>query len=436
VNIVQTAWYVHQLRRRFYRWNSNQLAAHHEKRLAHLLHYVRNHSPYYSRLLADRKLSLADIPVMDKAIMMEHFDTINTAGLKRDPLVSFRIRQEKEGQAELYSGLYSVGLSSGTSGNKVLTVLSAPEREAYGCLLFARNGIPAAIKNKRILFALRINNPAFMEVTRFGVTMIHVDYTKLPSEMIRLICEKKLNILAGPPSLLSMLGQLRGQIDHPIEALISYAEVLDPYVKRELERVFSAPVVQIYQGAEGFIGSTCRAGNLHLNEDVLYVEEVDADDPAGKVKSLLITDLYRKTQPMIRYALKDLVEFDPIPCSCGSSFRVIAQVHGRSDDLLHLKAADGTLRYLFPDYVCRAINQASDDIVEFQACQNAPGTLEVRLVLQPCADREAVEMIIRENIYGWSEKSGGEPPVITFTDTPPQKNPRSHKMIRVVRNSQ
>jgi phenylacetate-coenzyme A ligase PaaK-like adenylate-forming protein len=97
-----------------------------------------------------------------------------------------------------------------------------------------------------------------MEVTRFGVTMIHVDYTKAPEEMIRIIREKRLNILAGPPSLLAMLAQRREQIDHPVEALVSYAEVLEPHLKRELETAFAAPVVQIYQGAEGFIGSTCR----------------------------------------------------------------------------------------------------------------------------------------------------------------------------------
>jgi hypothetical protein len=45
----------------------------------------------------------------------------------------------------LFAGRYSVGLSSGTSGNKGLTVLSPAEREAYGCLLFARNGIPDQI---------------------------------------------------------------------------------------------------------------------------------------------------------------------------------------------------------------------------------------------------------------------------------------------------
>lgn len=435
MNLLQTAWYVYQLRRRFYHWSKERINVHQKQRLAEILHHAVNHSPYYGSLPAAQKLEFAGFPIMNKAAMMEYFNEINTAGLKRDELVAFRIKQEKAGLSHLFAEKYSVGLSCGTSGNKVLTVLSPAEREAYGCLLFARNGIPAHIKDKRILFALRINNPAFMEVTRFGVTMIHVDYTKPPEEMIQIIREKRLNILAGPPSLLAMLAQRRGQIDHPVDALVSYAEVLEPQLKQQLETIFAAPVVQIYQGAEGFIGSTCRAGNLHLNEDVIFVEETDANDPAGKIKNLLITDLYRKTQPMIRYALNDLVEFSDAPCPCGSSYRVISCIHGRSDDVLHINATDGTIRYLFPDYVCRAINQASDAIMEYQACQHAPDKLEIRLVLKNGADKQTIETTVRQNLCDWIAKIGGEPGDIYFTETPPQKNPRSQKMIRVVRKS-
>jgi putative adenylate-forming enzyme len=435
MNVLQRAWYVYALRRRFYGWSKERLAAHQAQRLEEIVRYAKARSPYYRSLLPGGKQVFADIPLMNKSTMMEHFDEINTAGLKRDELVSYRIQQEKAGLADLFGGKYSVGLSSGTSGNKGLTVLSPPEREAYGCLLFARNGIPDQIKQKRILFALRINNPAFMEVTRFGVTLIHVDYTKAPEEMIRIIREKRLNILAGPPSLLAMLAQRREQIEHPVEALVSYAEVLEPHLKQELETVFAAPVVQIYQGAEGFIGSTCRRGRLHVNEDVIYVEDVEAHDPEGKIRSLLVTDLYRKTQPMIRYALHDLVEFSEEPCPCGSQFRVIERIHGRSDDVLHLKAKDGTIRYLFPDYVCRSINQASQDVLEYQACQHAVDKLEIRLVLKNGADRAAIEKNIMQRLCDWIAKTGGEPGDIFFTETPPQKNPRSHKMIRVVRNS-
>ncbi|HEY5650623.1 MAG TPA: CoF synthetase, partial [Acidimicrobiia bacterium] len=92
---------------------------------------------------------------MTKSLMMEHFDEINTANLHRDALVAFRIEQERLGKTDLYPGGFAVGLSSGTSGNKVLTVLSARERTNYAALLLARSGIPRDLKDQRVLFALR-----------------------------------------------------------------------------------------------------------------------------------------------------------------------------------------------------------------------------------------------------------------------------------------
>jgi putative adenylate-forming enzyme len=371
---------------------------------------------------------------MDKAVMMAHFDEINTAGLHKDALIDFMIRQEREGKLDLYQNKFSVGLSSGTSGSRGLTVLAKAERQRYGCLLWARSGLPEHVRRYRILFALRTNNPSYMEPRSFGAKFVYVDYTHPPEALVALINEKKLNIIAGPPSLLSLIARYRAQIDHPIDALVSYAEVLDEHTCAYLERTFGAPVVQIYQGAEGFIGSTCKRGKLHLNEDTILVELDDADDSAGRAKKVVVTDLYRTTQPIIRYSLNDILELDPEPCECGSCFRVIKTIHGRADDIFYLNGAGGEIRYLFPDYVRRSINQASAAILEYQAIQHATDTIEIRLVLEPGADRTAIEQAIRDNLRRRIEAVGGQMVQVRFSHQLPERNPRSLKLIRVVRN--
>ena len=401
MNILQKAFLIHKLNKQFYHWDRRKLQLHQEQRLTELLQFIGKHSPFYHELSSKRgRLEFHELPVINKAIMMEFFDRINTVGLKRDELTAFKIREEQE---------------------------------AYSCLLFARSGIPSAVKKRRIFFALRTNNPAFAEITRFGITMIHVDYTHPLKYYIDLINIKRLNILAGPPSLLHMIAKNRNQIYHRIETLISYAEVLEPEVRRELELAFNAPVIQIYQGAEGFIGSTCKEGRLHINEDTILVEEKDVQDPSGRVKSLIITDLYRKTQPIIRYAMNDLVELEDTPCSCGSSFRVIRFIHGRCDHLFFLQGADGNIRYLFPDYIRRSINQASDDIIEYQVFQHSISSTEVRLTLKEGADRASIEKTIGQNLSFWTNKIGGDLGEVTFNAKPPEKNQQSQKFIRVVR---
>ncbi len=272
-----------------------------------------------------------------------------------------------------------------------------------------------------------------MEPRSFGVKLIYVDYTHPPEELAKLINQKKLNIIAGPPSLLAMIAPYRESIAPQIEALISYAEVLDGETRAYLERAFGAPVVQIYQGSEGFIASTCQKGKLHLNEDTILVEQDDIGDTTGQAKKVIVTDLYRTTQPIIRYSLNDVLEIDPEQCECGSCFRVVKLIHGRADDIFLLKGAAGETRHLFPDYVRRAINQASDDILEYQAIQHTLDSIEIRLVLKPGVERTAIEKIVRHNLVWRINKVGQQPGQIYFNDKPPDRNPQSHKLIRVVR---
>jgi putative adenylate-forming enzyme len=432
-------WLAERARRSFYTWDAVQLERHQTQRIAHVLKYVKRNSPYYQQKLADGwNGQLEDLPIMTKAEMIAHFDVINTAGLHQEPLVELLIAQEKQGRADLYEGKYSIGLSSGTSGSRLVTVLSPSERWQYASLLFARSGIPEHVRWPRVLFTLRVNNPAFMETRALGVTLWYMDYTSTIETMIEVINTKALNILAGPPSLLRMLARQRDQILHHVDGLISYAEVLDDDCREELQQIFEAPVAEIYQGAEGFIASTCRNGRLHLNEDVVLVETLSTADSLGNAQNVIVTDLYRTTQPFLRYLLNDILETDNQPCKCGSVFRVVERIHGRADDVFHLYAADGSgeIRYLFPDYVVRSINQASNAIQEFQAIQHSPEKIEIRLSLGSSARLEEVAPRILNTLRFWSEKTGGRLGEVIFNTDPPERNAISHKLIRVTRRFQ
>jgi len=434
VNVLAKLITVKRLNHHFYRWDWATLQKHQAKRVAAILDYAGTRSPYYRRLVSGRgSLTLDSVPRIDKAEMMAHFDQINTAGLKKKDLIEFQLAQDRTGSLGLFPGGFSAGVSSGTSGNKGLTVLSKTERELYSCLLWARNGIPAAVKNRRVLFALRTNNPAFMEVQSFGVKICYVDYTHPAEDLVKIINSRDLNILAGPPSLLAMLARLASSIGHRIDVVISYAEVLSEKTRQDIGSAFGAPVVEIYQSSEGFIGSTCRMGRLHLNEDVILVDLEETPDTLGKARNVVVTDLYRTTQPVIRYALNDILEVSPEPCSCGSCFRVISRIQGRSDDIFHLKDPAGGVRYLFPDYVQRAIIHASDEIIEYQAIQHSIDAIEIRLVLKDGANRPGIEQAVRANFGGWAAKVGGRLGEITFTGALPECNPVSKKFIRVVR---
>ena len=61
------------------------------------------------------------------------------------------------------------------------------------------------------------------------------------------------------------------------------------------------------------------------NEDLIAVELLDGDGrptpPGVPSRRMLVTDLHKTSQPIVRYALNDIVTIRPEPCACGSSFR-------------------------------------------------------------------------------------------------------------------
>ena len=423
---------------RFDHWDEGRLRRHQERRLRLLLAHLARRSPYYAERLAHpvggRGLQLSMVPRMTKAEMMAEFDRINTAGLRRDELVAFRMQQERTGSNRLYRGRFAVGLSSGTSGNKVLTVLSPGERARYSALLWARSGIPRGLRRPRVLFALRTNNPAFTEVTALGVHLVYVDYFVAVDALLARINDEHLDVLAGPPSLLCALAERADEVRRPIACVVSYAEELDDSARRHLTLAFDAPVVEIYQGAEGMLGVTCPMGSLHLNEDCTLVELDESGDTIGQARRAVITDLYRRTQPFVRYELNDLVELDPSPCPCGSCFRRLRRVHGRADSIVRLTGPSGEVP-LMPDYVRRAVNEASDQVLEYQVVQWDGADLEVRLHLATDASRPEVEAAVRHNLTYWASRAGGELAAVHFSDIPPRRDPVSHKLVRVAHQS-
>lgn len=62
------------------------------KRLHQFRQNVLSHSPWFQRYLT---LPFNQWPMMDKALMMTHFDEMNTAGLKRDELLDCAMRSEQ-----------------------------------------------------------------------------------------------------------------------------------------------------------------------------------------------------------------------------------------------------------------------------------------------------------------------------------------------------
>ena len=99
---------------------------------------------------------------------------------------------------------------------------------------------------------------------------------------------------------------------------------------------------------EGAWGCSCERGaEIHMFEDMSIFENVDEERrpvPAGERGSrLLVTNLFNRVQPLIRFEVSDVLTIDSEPCPCGRTLRRLQSVDGRAEDVLSLPGEHGSV---------------------------------------------------------------------------------------------
>ncbi|RLC15957.1 MAG: phenylacetate--CoA ligase family protein [Deltaproteobacteria bacterium] len=119
-----------------------------------------------------------------------------------------------------------------------------------------------------------------------------------------------------------------------------------PSTKKRMQNAWGALVFDHAGATEiGAWSFECRdqPGGMHVNEAFFLVEIEDAEtgeiiEEPGRRGKMIITALDRMAQPCVRFDAKDIIEWDPSPCSCGRTFRLIkGGVIGRADDITKVK---------------------------------------------------------------------------------------------------
>ena len=344
-------------------------------------------SPFYAKMEPKEGLKQWDdfyrLPFMDKTILMENFDTINTKGLKRSEVEAFALDKEaRHDYTGYFNDRYVVGLSSGTSGNKGLYLTDKALTMKLPMVFLARSGLSLKHLPFRILFCLRVFSQGFADINSPLIKLNYISTMTPIEKAIEDIKMKKINILMAPPSFVRLLLPYRDQFKAQLKCIVCYAEVLTSEEKEKFKSFFHCQVIEIYQASEGQIASACKAGNLHLNEDLIFAELFDQDGKevtqAGIPGQLVITNLINEVQPLFRYRMNDWVVLKE-SCPCGSCYRVLDHVIGRQDDVMMFLTSDKTLQHVFPDLISRWIITYSNEIREFKVLQGELNEFELTI---------------------------------------------------------
>lgn len=313
---------------------------------------------------------------MDKSSFMSHFDQNNTCGITLKE--ALQVAEQAEYQRDFSPTIngFTVGLSSGTSGSKGVFLASENERAQWVALVLDRV-IGFSFRKRKVAFFLRANSNLYESVNSRSLSFHFFDLLKPLSEQVGKLDELKPNILVGQPSLLIELSKavIEGRLNLSLVKIISVAEVLTPEDKFRLEKVFGQTIHQVYQCTEGFLAASCKEGRLHFNEDFLVIEKKYLDQERIRFHPI-ITDLLRRSQPIIRYELNDIItEFKN--CPCGNKMTAIDMIEGRSDDMLVFLNDFGVKVKIFPDFFRRAIIMSDPEIEEYALIQKEDKLLQL-----------------------------------------------------------
>ena len=340
-------------------WPRTKLDELQERRLAELLDWATQRSPFYRELCNTLRLSqpyaLQDFPIMNKKTYMEHFDEIVT-----DPRL--RLSQLQEHMAhvagdEYYLGEYRVLTTAGSSGQKTVIVFNRREwsiQEAASMRIASMMGVVPFSTRRPMIVTIGSPSPLHdsyrlplsMDIGLYRFQVLPA--TAPIDELVQRLNLLQPYILRGFPSMLGLLvtEQLQGRLHINPCIVAGGGEPLSKELRKQLQAVWQSSVFDIYGTQEGLRAMECNLDEgMHIFEDLGIVEVVDEDNrpvPDGSLgHKILFTSLFSFTQPVIRYEISDMMVLAPEPCPCGLPFRRILAINGRNDDVLYLQGRAG-----------------------------------------------------------------------------------------------
>ncbi len=333
---------------------------------------------YYPFVISD--IPLNQYPLANKEKMMGGFDLYNTAGLFKKDCFDIALKAENDRNFSPTLGKHTIGLSSGTSGNRGLFVASDKERMIWAGNMLAKMLPKSIFRTQSIAFFLRANSNLYTAVKSKKIQFSFYDLLEDFDNLIAGLSAQNPDILIAPAQVLVMIAKKMAnkEIDISPIKIISVAEVLTHEDKNFIERIFNKRVDIVYQCTEGFLGHTCSHGTIHLNEDLVIIEKQWIDEEETRF-SPIITDFTRETQPIIRYLLDDVLVVKEKPCGCGSHFLAIESIEGRCDDVLTFKNDKGVPTPIFPDFIRNAIIKNTSDACDYRATQEKENLLLLSL---------------------------------------------------------
>ncbi|HEX7002030.1 MAG TPA: hypothetical protein VF164_10100 [Trueperaceae bacterium] len=336
-------------------WDRSRLEAHQAQALHALREYAASRSSFYQRYhrgLAGKPLS--ELPVLTKGMLMDSFDRLVT-----DPRVRLHALEAHlaERVGEPFLGRYRVNATSGTTGRRGVFLFDAREW-AFVLASYARAYAWAGVMpgpTRRVPTAVVSTTKPWHQSAAVGASVqsrfmptLRLDATAPLEALTERLNAFQPEALIAYASTLRLLAdaQLAGALAIAPRAVLSASEALTPETRRLIGRAWGLEPFDVYAATEtATIAAECEHRRPHLFEDLVIAEVVDEAGrpvPVGEHGAkVLVTVLFGRTLPLIRYEMSDSVSLAAGSCPCGRPYALLAGIMGRREEVLRLRAARG-----------------------------------------------------------------------------------------------
>jgi len=228
------------------------------------------------------------------------------------------------------------------------------------------------------------------------VRLLRLPATMPIANQLSMLLEARPAIIEGYPTCLALLAEAihqHGSVPWRPRLIVSRGEVLHAETRAGLERLFSCPVADLYNCEEiGNVAWSCPHDpcRWHINTSACIVEIVDAEDlplPPGVEGRILLTSLFGRMMPFLRYEIGDRAAMNaPARCSCGAYGPTLTSLNGRDDDFLVLPDGRRISPRMAATTVVNSLKARDADahtqpIRQFQILQQGNAQLTLRVVL-------------------------------------------------------
>jgi phenylacetate-CoA ligase len=325
-------YYLYQLRKNQWK-GSLELKRIQFKRLKAVIKYAYDYVPYYHRLLRlegirpediQKHEDLRKIPLVSKQDILEHYQDFIANGVDISKLPS--------------------GFTSGSTGPTLKFYYD------YSCTNFldASNRYPffecgtKLTDNFVTVWGRESQSIEFGK--KYAILVGGIRNTTVPlfspEKIIEVLRQINPDVIWTFPSVLTMLANYDISEIRP-RLIFTQGEMVTQHCRDIVKKSFNSELFETYGSVEfGHLAFECNKHyGLHVITDGAYLEFIDRYGEyvsPGEQGEIIVTGLWNRAMPLIRYRIGDLGIPTDEKCACGRSWPLIKSIQGRTNDYLVL----------------------------------------------------------------------------------------------------